>query len=95
MIFASIVMDHFCQQVGFLIETNGWSQYWPTNAEVEDLINEVFVTSSSPKFYSNSVQHIFKVKAYGMAGVGLSNINMENNAMHGNFARMVAELLYL
>lgn len=67
-------------KVGFLIETNGVSQGWPwhgwpTNAEVEDLINEV--------------------KAYGMAGVGLSNINMENNQMHGNFARMVAELLYL
>jgi len=62
-------------KVGFLIDTVRQSQYWPTNPEVEDVINEV--------------------KAYGMAGVGLSNINMENNAMHGNFARMVAELLYL
>jgi len=62
-------------KVGFLIDTYRQSQHWPTNAELEDVINEV--------------------KAYGMAGVGLSSINMENNEMRGNFARMVAELLYL
>jgi len=62
-------------KVGFLINTNMGSQYWPTNAEVEDVVNEV--------------------KNYRMAGVGLYHINMENNEMRGNFARMVAELLYL
>jgi len=62
-------------KVGFLVTTNIQSQYWPTNVEVEDVINEV--------------------KDYGMGGVGLYHINMENNEMRGNFARMVAELLYL
>merc|ERR1712192_228376 len=62
-------------KVGFLMITNQQSQNWPTNGEVEDMINEV--------------------KDYGMAGIGLYHINMENNEMRGNFARMVAELLYL
>jgi len=62
-------------KVGFLIDTNMQSQYWPTNAEVEDVINEV--------------------KDYGMAGIGLYHINMENNEKRGSFARMLAELLYL
>jgi len=62
-------------KVGFLMITNQQSQNWPTNGEVEDVINEV--------------------KDYGMAGIGLYHINMENNEMRGNFARMVAELLYL
>ena len=30
-----------------------------------------------------------------MAGIGMYHINMENNEMHGQFARIVAELLYL
>ena len=37
---------------------------------------------------------ISQVKDYRMAGISLSNINQENNEMHGNFARMIAELLY-
>ena len=59
-ICATIVMHHghhFCQKVGFLIDTVRQSQYWPTNAEVEDVINEVSITfslASSPStFYSN------------------------------------------
>ena len=36
-----------------------------------------------------------QVKDYGMAGISLYHINMENNEMHGHFARMLAELLYL
>ena len=35
------------------------------------------------------------MKDYGMAGIGMYHINMENNEMRGQFARMVAELLYL
>jgi len=37
---------------------------------------------------------VTEVKDYRMAGITLSNINMENNEMHGNFARGIAELLY-
>jgi len=61
-------------KVGFLLDINSQSQYWPSNDVVEDIINEV--------------------KSYRMAGLSLYTINMENNAMRGNFARMVAELMY-
>jgi len=62
-------------KVGFLLDTNRQSHNWPTNTEIEEVINEV--------------------KDYGMAGISLYHINMENNEMHGHFARMLAELLYL
>ena len=36
-----------------------------------------------------------KIKTRGLAGLSLFSINKENNRFFGNFAKMVAELLYL
>ena len=36
-----------------------------------------------------------KIKTRGLAGLSLFSINKENNRFFGNFAKMIAELLYL
>ena len=41
------------------------------------------------------VQAVDTIKARGLAGISLFSINSENNRFYGEFAKMVAELLYL
>jgi len=38
---------------------------------------------------------INKIKARGLAGLSLFSINKENNRFRGDFAKIIAELLYL
>ena len=92
--------------MGFLLDTNRQSHNWPTNTEIEEVINEVFIPAhhvniTLDRNYIIYIMILFnilstsQVKDYGMAGISLYHINMENNEMHGHFARMLAELLYL
>ena len=41
------------------------------------------------------IEAINTIKARGLAGLSLFSINSENNRFRGEFAKMVAELLYL
>ena len=106
--------DCLYSKVGFLLDTNRQSHNWPTNTEIEEVINEVFIPAHLhhvnitfvliiiiDRNYIIYIMILFnilstpQVKDYGMAGISLYHINMENNEMHGHFARMLAELLYL
>ena len=97
--------DCLYSKVGFLLDTNRQSHNWPTNTEIEEVINEVFIPAHlhhvNIRNYFIYIMILFnilstsQVKDYGMAGISLYHINMENNEMHGHFARMLAELLYL
>ena len=45
--------------------------------------------------YEQLNEWVDKIKRRGLAGISLFSINKENNAYHGTYAKMIAELLYL